>query len=43
MAAEYRYFGILRPGFEHTVAGQELKISPDYYTNNVVLRAVYSF
>jgi opacity protein-like surface antigen len=43
MAAEYRYFGTLRPGFQQTVAGQELKISPDYYTNNVVLRAVYSF
>jgi OmpA-OmpF porin, OOP family len=43
MAAEYRYFATLRPGFQQTVAGQEVKISPDYYTNNVLLRVVYSF
>ena len=43
MAAEYRYFATLRPGFEHTVVGQEIKISPDYAANNVLLRAVYSF
>jgi OOP family OmpA-OmpF porin len=39
MAAEYRYFATLRPGFDQTVAGQDVKISPDYYTNNVLLRA----
>jgi OOP family OmpA-OmpF porin len=43
MAAEYRYFATLRPGFEQTMAGQDVKISPDYYTNNALLRAVYSF
>jgi opacity protein-like surface antigen len=43
LAAEYRYFATLRPGFQQTVAGQEVKISPDYSANNVLLRAVYSF
>jgi opacity protein-like surface antigen len=43
MAAEYRYFGTLRPGFEQTVGAQDVKISPDYYTNNILLRAVYTF
>jgi hypothetical protein len=43
MAAEYRYFATLRPGFDQTVAGQDVKISPDYYANNVLLRAVYTF
>jgi OmpA-OmpF porin, OOP family len=43
LAAEYRYFATLRPGFQQTVAGQEFKISPDYYTNNALLRAVYTF
>jgi opacity protein-like surface antigen len=43
MAAEYRYFGTLRPGFDQAVAGQDVKISPNYYTNNVLLRAVYTF
>jgi OmpA-OmpF porin, OOP family len=43
MAAEYRYFRTLRPGFDQTVGTQDVKISPDYYTNNVLLRAVYTF
>jgi opacity protein-like surface antigen len=43
LAAEYRYFATVRPGFQQTVAGQEVKISPDYAVNNVLLRVVYSF
>jgi OOP family OmpA-OmpF porin len=43
LAAEYRYFSTLRPGFQQTVAGREVKISPDYAANNILLRVVYSF
>jgi OmpA-OmpF porin, OOP family len=43
MAAEYRYFATLRPGFQQTVAGQQTKISPSYAANDVLLRVVYCF
>jgi opacity protein-like surface antigen len=43
MAAEYRYFATLRPGFQQTVAGQQLKISPSDHANNVLLLIVYWF
>jgi opacity protein-like surface antigen len=43
LAAEYRYFATLRPGFQQQVSGIETKISPDYAANNVLLRVVYAF
>jgi OOP family OmpA-OmpF porin len=43
LAAEYRYFATLRPGFEQNVAGRDVKISPSYAVNNVLLRVVYAF
>jgi hypothetical protein len=43
LAAEYRYFATLRPGFEQNVANRDLKISPSYAVNNVLLRMVYAF
>jgi OmpA-OmpF porin, OOP family len=43
MAAEYRYFATLRPGFQQKVAGQQTKISPSYAANDVLLRVVYCF
>jgi opacity protein-like surface antigen len=43
MAAEYRYFATLRPGFQQMVAGRQFKISPSDYANNVLLRLVYFF
>jgi hypothetical protein len=43
LAAEYRYFATLRPGFEQNVANRDVKISPSYAVNNVLLRMVYAF
>jgi OmpA-OmpF porin, OOP family len=43
LAAEYRYFSTVRPGFQQLVANQEVKISPDYAVNNVLLRLIYAF
>jgi opacity protein-like surface antigen len=43
IAAEYRYFATLRPGFQQQVAGNEFKVSPSYDSNNALLRLVYNF
>ena len=43
IAAEYRYFATLRPGFQQQLAGNEFKVSPSYDSNNALLRLVYSF
>jgi OmpA-OmpF porin, OOP family len=43
IATEYRYFATLRPGFDQTVDGRDVKISPSYATNNILLRMVYAF
>lgn len=43
IAAEYRYFGTLRPGFQQTINGEEVKVSPTYRSNNALLRLVYTF
>jgi OOP family OmpA-OmpF porin len=43
IAAEYRYFASLWPGFQQRVAGQEVKASPTYHSHNALLRLVYSF
>jgi opacity protein-like surface antigen len=42
IAAEYRYFASLRPGFQQQLAGQEVKVSPSYDSHNALLRLVYS-
>jgi opacity protein-like surface antigen len=39
VAAEYRYFASLRPGFQQ----REFKVSPSYYSHNAMLRLVYNF
>jgi opacity protein-like surface antigen len=44
LAAEYRYFATLRPGFEANVGGaNNVKVAPDYSSHNVLLRLVYNF
>ena len=43
IAAEYRYFATLRPGFQQQLAGNEFKVSPSYDSNNALLRLVYNF
>jgi len=43
IAAEYRYFASLRPGFQQQLAGEEFKVSPSYDSNNALLRLVYDF
>jgi opacity protein-like surface antigen len=44
LAAEYRYFATVRPGFQEDLAGlPDFKISPDYETHNAVLKMTYSF
>jgi opacity protein-like surface antigen len=44
LAAEYRYFATLRPGFQANVAGaNNVKVAPDYSSHNVLLRVNYSF
>jgi OOP family OmpA-OmpF porin len=43
IAAEYRYFGTLRPGFEDRIDGEDVKVSPTYRSNNALLRLVYTF
>jgi outer membrane immunogenic protein len=44
VAAEYRYFATLRPGFESNVGGaNNVKIAPDYSSHNVLLRLSYNF
>ena len=44
VAAEYRYFATLRPGFEANVAGvNNVKICPDYGSHNAMLRITYNF
>jgi len=43
IAAEYRYFGTLRPGFQEQILGDEVKVSPTYRSNNALLRLVYTF
>ena len=42
IAAEYRYFASLRPGFQQHLAGEEVKVSPSYDSHNALLRLVYS-
>ena len=43
IAAEYRYFATLRPGFESNVAGaNNVKICPDYGSHNAMLRVTYN-
>jgi len=43
ISAEYRYFGTLRPGFQHQIAGEEVKVSPSYNCNNALVRLTYNF
>ena len=43
ISAEYRYFGTLRPGFQHEVAGEEVKVSPSYNCNSALVRLTYNF
>jgi OmpA-OmpF porin, OOP family len=44
IAAEYRYFGTLRPGFQASVDGvNNVKVCPDYRSHNVLLRLSYNF
>jgi OmpA-OmpF porin, OOP family len=44
VAAEYRYFATLRPGFESNVNGfNNVKICPDYSSHSVLLRLSYNF
>jgi OOP family OmpA-OmpF porin len=43
LAAEYRYFATVKPGFDQNVANRDDKISPSYAVNNVLLRAIYAF
>jgi OmpA-OmpF porin, OOP family len=43
VSAEYRYFASLRPGFQHEIAGEEVKVSPSYNSNNALVRLTYNF
>ncbi|HTT76247.1 MAG TPA: outer membrane beta-barrel protein [Candidatus Binataceae bacterium] len=44
LAAEYRYFATLRPGFTANVGGADnVKVAPDYTSQNVLLRLTYNF
>jgi len=43
IAAEYRYFGTLRPGFQEQIDGEEAKVSPTYRSHNAMLRLIYTF
>jgi OOP family OmpA-OmpF porin len=43
ISAEYRYFASLRPGFQQRLAGEEVKVSPSYDSNNALVRLTYNF
>jgi opacity protein-like surface antigen len=44
VAAEYRYFATLRPGFESNVGNfNDVKVAPDYSSHGATLRLTYNF